>query len=106
MIGTLIGAGGGLVLGISLLIWGLKERSKRHTAELARESIRSLLKDTQNANVRLRTEIDVVRKDRENCQAQLQVLRDALAKLYEKLAECKDPVAVERLLNDELGEQL
>lgn len=106
MIGTLVSVGGGLVLGISLLFWSLRERSRRHAAELALKSSRHLVKGKQEANERLRTEIAVIRKDRDNCQAQLQVLRDTVLGLHEKLAKCKDPAAIEQLLNDELGEQL
>jgi hypothetical protein len=104
MTGVLISAGAGLLLGLGLLIWGLRERGKRHAAELARENTLALLKDMRGANERLRTEIGVVRRDRNSCQAQVGVLRNALANLHEKLAECKDPEAVEKLLNDELGE--
>lgn len=106
MTGALIGAGGGLVLGISFLIWALRERSKRHDAEADRDSVSYLLKDARLANDRLRVEINVVRRERNGCQAQIKVLHDTIHGLHEKLAECKDPAAVEKLLNDELGEPL
>jgi uncharacterized coiled-coil DUF342 family protein len=106
MTGALIGAASGLVLGLSLLVWCLRERSKRHDAEADAENARRLLKDSRTAVSRLNTEINVVRKDRDSCNAQIGVLRRTIAGLHEKLAECKDPEAVEKLLNDELGEQL
>jgi len=106
MTGALISAGSGLVLGIALLIWGLRERSKRHRAEVTRDNMAGLLKDARGAIERLRTEVNVIRQDRHNCQAQIEVLRKTINGLHEKLAECKDPEAVEKLLNDELGDQL
>lgn len=106
MTGALIGAGSGLVLGLVLLVWALRERGKRRDAEVARDNAQSILKDTRAACARLQTENGVINKDRNNCRAQLRVLRTTISSLHEQLAECKDPAAVEKLLNDELGEQL
>jgi len=106
MTGALIGVGSGLVLGLALLIWALRERTKRHDAEMERESAFSKYKDAQSTADRLRIQLGVVRKDLEHSQGQIDVLRKTISGLHEKLAECKDPAAVEKLLNDELGEQL
>jgi hypothetical protein len=106
MTGALIGGGAGLLLGLTLLIWALRERGKRHSAEIERDNARHLLKDSHSAVDRLRVEANVLRQDRNGCQAQIKMLRNTIHGLHIKLAECKDPAAVEKLLNDELGEQL
>lgn len=106
MTGALIGAGGGLVLGLVLLVWALRERGKRHDAEADCSNAKGTLKDVRSACARLQTENGVINKDRNNCRAQLRVLRTTISSLHEQLAACKDPAAVEKLLNDELGKQL
>lgn len=101
---ALIGAGSGLVLGISLLIWALRERGARHAAETERDNAKHALDNALLTNDRLRVEVNVIRRERNGCQAQLKVLHETIHGLHEQLAECKDPAAVEKLLNDELGE--
>jgi len=51
--GIAISAGAGLLLGLGLLIWGLRERSKRHAAERAvdaAERLRDQAVETANHN--------------------------------------------------------
>lgn len=106
MTGAIIGAGSGLVLGLVLLVWALREGGKRHAAEAARDNARHDLKDARLANERLQVETNVIRKDRNNCRAQIALLHKTINGLHEQLAACKDPAAVAKLLNDELGEPL
>lgn len=101
--GYVISLGSGLVLGIVLLCWALRERSKRHDAELKLEAARATatglrrdLKDVEGTIVGLQEEGDAR-------EGQLVVLRDTVNKLRVKLRECRDPATVRAWLDDALG---
>jgi len=102
----LIVAASGLVLGLGLLIWALRERQVKHEAIISLEKARSAVKDLRIDIARTRNEAAVNRLDRNRAQAQIDVLHKTVNGLHEQLAACEDPVAVAKLLRAELGEQL
>lgn len=103
MITALISVGSGIAVGLGLLIWGLSERSKRHKAEMS-------LEQSRTTNTSLRSDIAALQmqlehgQDREQGAARrVQVLQDTIDQLRVKLRACRDPAAVRRWLDEQLG---
>ena len=100
--GYLITGGAGLLLGLGLLIWGLRERSKRHAAERAADAAKNELEGAaaqadKNALAARKAEDFAERLD-----GQVTVLRDRLREARTRLAQCGDPKAVKAWLDQEL----
>jgi len=84
--GIAIAAGAGLLLGLGLLIWGLRERSARHTAERradAAERLRDQAVDTANHNAARAVEMENqalrLTKQLETVQGRLTEVRELVA---------------------------
>jgi hypothetical protein len=91
-----------LAVGIGLMVWALRERSKRHKAEramdkaLAAEKAVSIIAE-QNA-----TRAAVLDKQNERLDEQLSLIRDRLRIERERLAKSGDPTAIKAWLDEEL----
>jgi len=98
--------GSGLALGVAFLIWALSERNKRFAAERERDKAAALVKELELARQALHEQLKVYRIDKEAFELQLITLRNVVNDLRKKLAECGDPEAVRKWLDDELGKPL
>jgi hypothetical protein len=97
--GIAIAAGAGLLLGLGLLVWGLRERSKRHTAERAAdkaESLRAQAADAANHNATRAVEME---DQAVRLTAQLDTLRGRLAEVRELVVD-KAPIETVKALID------
>lgn len=101
-----ISIGSGLLLGLSLMIWGLAERAARHKAERATDEAKSLVE----ASDRLaKSNATVAEGARASLQAERDrnaVLRAALEEARERLLKCDDPKAVREWLTEELKKEM
>jgi len=96
--------GTGLAVGIWLLIWALKERSARHSAERAADApclLRAKAEEIAGENVH---RVGEPKGQLEAVEIELATLRGRLNEARVRLAECGDPQAVKKWLDDELGE--
>lgn len=102
--GYAIVGGIGLVIGISFLIWALRERSSRHEAERAADAARVAATDLRQAlsanQVALSTERDAHDATRLGANA----LRALLDALRVQLRASRDPATVKAWLDHELEE--
>lgn len=103
---VLVAAGSGLLLGLTLLVWVLKERSKRHAAEEKATKLESEVAILQGANANQAALINQRDKELGRQAKQLLTLRNTISKLREQLVECRDPEAIKQWLEDELKEQI
>jgi hypothetical protein len=104
--GYLATAGGGLVLGIALMIWGLRERSKRHAAEKAQAAAQlaehaAKMVAANNAARAMELEAEVKKVD-----DQLDFVRQRLSEARDRLVSCEDPQAIKDWLDAELGAEV
>jgi hypothetical protein len=104
--GYAIVGGIGLLLGIALLIWALRERSKRHGAE-------SSLKDAQVKRVEAERIAGVNLAHAKELEAQAQRLNDQIEVQRGRLTECRgrlaeggSPAAIKDWLDSELKENV
>jgi hypothetical protein len=97
-----ISIGSGLAIGLSLLIWGLRERSLRHKAELAREKLKSetvrLDRLGKDLEVRVHALQGSLMAERTACGN----LRAVLAAARERLIACNDPQTIKVWLDGEM----
>jgi len=103
--GYAIVGGIGLFVGIGLMIWALRERSKRHEAERKADKAQQERADFEravkhNAQVAVNAEAETKRVERE-----LDGVRLQLSEVRKRLAQCGDPKAVKAWLDDELKEE-
>jgi len=103
---TLLAAGSGLLLGLTLLTWVLKERSKRYAAEEKARKFESDLILARNANANQAALIrsrdgELIRRSQQS-----NALRLTINKLRDQLVQCRDPEAIKQWLEDELKEQI
>lgn len=104
--GMVISLGAGLVVGIMLLVWGLRERSAKHEAQLRLTKVREELARTKTSVSVWQTRHRLAEDAAERAQKQICMLHSTINSLHEQLASCKDPSAVKALLDKELGEQV
>lgn len=100
--GYVITGGVGLVLGVGLLIWALRERSKCARAEKAATDAdhrlrAALIQADMNAQV-----AQEAADSQQRVVSQLNVLRERLYEARRRLAKCGDPKAVQDWLDEEL----
>jgi len=95
-------AGGGLVLGIVLLIWGLAQKNARHAAE--REAAKAQLAEhaakmaaANNAARAMELEAEIQRVGE-----QLALVRSRLTEAHDRLIKCEDPKTIKAWLDAEL----
>jgi len=102
----LISTGTGLLLGLGLLIWGLRERSARHEAErkAAFEAARALgWRHQSEQHAKIAQQLD---DSTQRVHLQLDQSVARLASVRERLAQCSDPQVIKEWLDDELREEL
>ncbi len=100
-----ITAGSGLLIGLGLMIWGLAERAKRHSAERDADKAMALLKtanDIAENNIKRVTELE---QERSAQSDELAALRGRLNEARTRLAESADPKAVKEWLDAETKEE-
>jgi hypothetical protein len=101
-VGYVISIGAGLALGLGLLIWGLRERSKRHAAERRADKAG---KEVWAADARALANAKAAGQSEELHQRsaeQVEVLRARLREARERLVQCQDPKAIKDWLDSEL----
>jgi hypothetical protein len=98
--------GAGLVFGVAFLIWALAERNKRCAVERDLNKALQSVKELELARQSLHEQLKVYRIDKEAFELQLITLRNVVNDLRKKLAECGDPEAVRKWLDEELGKPL
>lgn len=100
-----ISIGAGLLLGLSLMIWGLVERSARHKAERACDEANNL---AAAADRLAKANAVVAEKAQASLQAEhdrVAVIRAALEEARERLLKCDDPKAIREWLTEELKKE-
>lgn len=97
-----ITAGAGLALGLGLLIWGLRERSKRHTAERALDLALAAEVNARRIADQNAVRADVLENHSQRLDEELGLLRARLKVAYERLVKTNDPEAIRSWLDDEL----
>ena len=99
-----ITGGAGLLLGLVLLIWALRERSKRSKAEeqslKSEQRCKMLSRQVKDLSLALEAHKRQARKDEE----QLEVLRTTIDGLRRKLVACQDPETISSWLDSELSD--
>lgn len=97
-----ITAAAGLLLGLGLLIWGLRERSQRHKAELH-------CKDYWLERRKLETKIQILQRRSRTERIELERSHEALDRLRTildvartRLMKCQDPRTVKLWLDGEM----
>jgi len=104
--GLIAALGGGLLLGLALMIWGLRERSKRHAAEKGEAAAKLLehgAKMTAANNAARVMELDAEIK---RIGDQLAFVRSKLSEARERLVKCEDPQAIKDWLDAELAAEV
>ena len=98
----LITAAAGLLLGLGLLIWGLRERSQRHKAELR-------CKDHWLERRKLEVKIQALQRQGRTARLEVERSRGALDRLRTildvaraRLMRCTDPRTVKTWLDEEM----
>jgi alkanesulfonate monooxygenase SsuD/methylene tetrahydromethanopterin reductase-like flavin-dependent oxidoreductase (luciferase family) len=97
-----ITGGSGLLLGLGLLIWGLRERSKRHAAERAADKARAERLRYENAAKHSAKIAAEAESEAARVNNQFAALRQRLAGMRERLARCGDPDEIRAWLDDEM----
>jgi len=102
--GYAIVGGIGLLIGLALLVWGLRERSSRHTAE--RRADASLAQEKMlRAALRVNSEtMRMEQKQRKQAQIAADGNRMIIEQLRSRLRLCTDPSTVRKWLDNELKE--
>ena len=98
-------AGAGLVLGIGLLIWGLRERSARNNAEKETYDLQQKLAWTEAASDTWKQQCDAQREALLAAEAWSEQQKVTIADLQERLIKSKDPQAIKDWLDEELSEE-
>ena len=95
--------GAGILLGLGLLIWGLRERSARYNAERKADKQQARADDCERAataNARVAKENEDWAKRVEN---QATALKESLTQTRELLKRCQDPKIIREWLDSELN---
>jgi predicted nucleic acid-binding Zn-ribbon protein len=101
--GYAIVGGLGILLGLGLMIWALRERAARHEAERATDKAvkeRDTASRIADANRAQALKLD---KERRRLEMQIGALRIRLDEAWESLAKSGDPKAVKDWLDKELS---
>lgn len=94
--------GGGLLVGLTIMIWALTERSARHKAERAADEAKSLAEASDRI---AKQNVEAVGRLQGDLQAQRDrnaVLVAALKEAQERLLKCEDPATIRAWLEAEL----
>lgn len=102
----LVTAGIGVVLGLGLLIFALRERSAKHHAELVLKDVTQQLENEQNNHRATQEFLTASRQARQRSDDQMEALRFVLEQARTRLLECRDPKVVKSWLDAELSDKL
>jgi len=100
--GIAIAGGSGILLGLGLLLWALRERSKRHGAELRAmeaEKVKEEFESAAEHNAEISSELEV---QAQRLSEQLAILRNRLSEARVRLAKAGSPEAIKEWLDKEL----
>lgn len=100
--GYVITAGSGLLLGIGLLIWAIRERSKRADAEKGLITAQATLRMRDLAAQDMERTIKTLQLENRQINKEAVAVREAYKASLERLKACKDPEAVQSWLEEEL----
>lgn len=100
--GYAIVGGVGLLVGIGLMIWALRERSKRHEAERKADAAEAAATAARKLSADNAAAAQNLEMQHGRMSEQLQILRSALQEARRRLAESGDPEAVKAWLDEEL----
>lgn len=100
-----VSIGAGLLLGLGLLIWGLRERSKRHEADgkASDLSVKLGRKQVEVDGLNYRLRVSQSELDRSNDA--LDRVRTMLDVVRAKMMVCKDPKVVKTWLDQEMRDK-
>jgi septal ring factor EnvC (AmiA/AmiB activator) len=101
-----ISLGGGILLGLALMVWGLVERSKRAKVEGDLNTARSTNTELRAGLAKSNAIIGDLSAERARFADQIKVLRATVDVLRDKLRDCRDPSTVRAWLDEELGKQV
>lgn len=102
MWGVVITAAAFLAVGLSLMVWALRERSKRHEAEKA--TVQARVKEDEHRRLAAKNAGTVQNLEMQHgrMSEELTILRTALEKARKLLAESGDPETVKAFLDEQL----
>lgn len=100
--GIAISAGAGLIMGVALLIWGLRQKNARHAAERSADKAEQERKDAVGVANANSASVARLEEARAKLASEVMVLRDRLGETYNRLAECGDPEDIKAWLDSEL----
>lgn len=96
--GYVISSGAGLAVGLGFLIFALVERSKRRSAEIARDEANQRFDDCRRIADQNIEKAKLLEDDFSRLARRENVLRSALKEAEERLLKCEDPVAIKKWL--------
>jgi len=102
----LITAGAGLVLGLGLLIWGLRMRGKLADSEMLLEKSRGTVKEMIGRLNEADKALQALHKDRQSLERQVVTLRGTIEEMRQQLIQCRDPATIRKWLDEEMGKKL
>lgn len=103
---TIASLGGGLLLGLGLMIWGLVLRGKLAKAEVTIEQQKSSLANLRRDLIAASASLAALSDDKGRVEKQVAVMRLTIDELRAKLVECRDPSTVRDWLDEELKKQV
>lgn len=99
----LITFGAGLLVGLGFLIWALRERSLRHTAERERDAAKEQQRSTAKKLEAVKALVEQLQVELKQARDGASALRLALQEAQKRLLECNDPATVKAWLDEELA---
>ena len=100
-----ITAGVGVLLGLSLLIWGLREQTARHKAERAADAAATGESSALGHLADARETVNAQALELTRARVQNDAIRKTVDELRKRLVECKDVKTVQEWLDEELKDE-
>lgn len=97
-------AGAGLLLGLGLLVWGLRERAKRHAAEKQALRLSTQLNAAKEKGEKLAQMALKHRQEMKQAELAASKLRDTMDLLRTRLIACQDPTTIKEWLDHEMAD--
>jgi predicted RNase H-like nuclease (RuvC/YqgF family) len=101
---VIIGAAG-LLLGLGLMVWALRERSARHKAEREVSDLEDTIKWKDQAIKNWRDGFDRLDVECKRQDTFIMTLKSEIEELQTRLVAAKDPETIKDLLDEELGKE-